>query len=309
MPRLSVAIICPDDGHQFEDTLVSVLEHAPAAGDCEIIVAYPGHYADPYDIRQEVTVLELPGCPSTAELMNAALDTSAGEFLCYLRAGLRVASEWHLAVEAFENDRCGAVAPIVLSDEEDGQCLGSMQWRWHATATLVDGRRSQRLQTPDHGHIVAPCLHAAWYRRSVLLHAGGWDRQLPESTLTLDMAMAMKRCGYECIVARDLHVRGTPVGLTAASGFRQGLAWERLFWKHRKNVGRWGMLQHFMAIAAEAIASPVRPRLIPRLAGRFVTWLQLPLFAAETMAVEEESPIDANDDSPAADSTLDCRAA
>ena len=59
MPRLSIVIPVLGNLDRLEDTLVSVLANRPA--DCQVVVVLDQPYADPYDLKDEVQFIELPG--------------------------------------------------------------------------------------------------------------------------------------------------------------------------------------------------------------------------------------------------------
>ena len=55
-----LSIIIPAAGPQvsIDDTLLSVLENRPE--DCEVILAHPEGYVDPYDLADEVQMISAP---------------------------------------------------------------------------------------------------------------------------------------------------------------------------------------------------------------------------------------------------------
>jgi hypothetical protein len=142
VPRLSIVIPCLGGAAEFDGTLVSVLQNRPK--DCEILVVHTEPYDDPYQLSGDVSFLRHPQA-SLVELVNAALERTAGEIIHIVGCGLEVADGWTAdAVAHFDDPEVAAVSPAVLTT--DGS-LSSAGIRY----TLGGGRRlvtDQRLLRP-----------------------------------------------------------------------------------------------------------------------------------------------------------------
>jgi hypothetical protein len=97
----------------FENTLASVLQNRPA--DCDVLVVHPESYDDPWEVMDEVQLLETPVGVPLLEMLDASLPYVRGDFLHILYPGLEVTDGWaDRALAAFRADDVVAVSPWIL---------------------------------------------------------------------------------------------------------------------------------------------------------------------------------------------------
>lgn len=113
MPRLSILVPLSGPVSLFENTLASVLQNRPA--DCDVLVVHPESYDDPWEVIDEVQLLETPVGVPLLEMLDASLPYVRGEFLHILQPGLEVTEGWaDRALEAFRADDVVAVSPWII---------------------------------------------------------------------------------------------------------------------------------------------------------------------------------------------------
>ncbi|GIW97099.1 MAG: hypothetical protein KatS3mg111_0432 [Pirellulaceae bacterium] len=201
MPRVSIIIPYLHDDARLEATLVSVLENRPS--DCEILVVHDGSYTNPYQLEDEVVLVDTDAGATAVDLINAALRASCAPFLHTLWPGIEVFDHWlEEALEELEGSEAAAAA-LGLELEGGGEIIGV-----HGNPYACAAPWSSVLVSLDSTAPFGPLLHCAVYRRRVLLGLDG----LPQTSVigaSLLTAAAIDALGFDTIAC-------APVGRTSS---------------------------------------------------------------------------------------------
>lgn len=237
MPRLAIIIACPGGADVFEDTLVSVLQHRPAA--CEVLVAHSEAYSDPYQLQGEVEFLHRPNEANRCALLNHALKATQADVIHVVGCGIEATDGWTAsALRHFQDDNIGSVVPLLVSASEPLKLVAAgLHWSWGGAGGVLGTGIDRALAARLAPRVLGPHLQAAFYRRDVLLALGGWDEQLPAEAAALDLAISLSELEYGVELE-------TECKLLAAAGSVEPIAskiLEQLYWRHRPADG-WGDL-------------------------------------------------------------------
>lgn len=268
MPRLSILIPWLGQPQQFEGTLVSVLQNRPA--DCEVVLAHGPAYDDPYALGGEVRLVHVPQHTTLAGLINAALPQLSGEIIHLLGCGVEVTEHWtEPALAHFHDPEVAAVAPLLRAPA--GLQAG--------VALTADGRRrvltaaSLSKAAALEAEIAGPALDAGFYHRDVLLALGGFDEQVGDAYIDLDLGLSIRDLGLRTVLEPSL-----PLSLNAdaarrgSSGLAEGAAAERFYRRHAERCS--GRLRHMLGAMASDIARLPRSEALTRPIGRLLGWLE-----------------------------------
>jgi len=191
---LKVSIVIPsvDNAHRLETTLISLLENRPS--DCEIVVPHSGYYDDPYDIAEEVRLVEVPAARSESELLAVAWSMCQAPVIHTLSAGATVEADWlDEALACFQRPEVMAVAPQThFTDQSEpvpGLVADEFGLRAAASAATMQ----------------APLLQAGFYRYCLLAAVGGFSSRMEEYA-DLDIGLWIAEAGGACEVATGSHV-------------------------------------------------------------------------------------------------------
>ncbi|WDI44289.1 hypothetical protein [Bremerella sp. P1] len=192
MLKVSIVIPSVDNAHRLETTLISLLENRPS--DCEIVVPHSGYYDDPYDIADEVRLIEVPAARNEVELLAVAWSMCKAPIVHTLAAGATVEEDWlEHALACFQRCEVMAVAPQThYSDSSEpvhGVLADDFGLRAAASATTMQ----------------APMLQAGFYRYSLLAAVGGFCTRM-EQVADLDIGLWVAEAGGACEVATESHV-------------------------------------------------------------------------------------------------------
>lgn len=233
---LKVSIVIPSlhDARRLESTLISLLENRPSY--CEIVVPHSGHYDDPYEIADEVRLIEVPAARTEMELLAVGVSMCQGEIVHTLSPGATVEAGWLESVlPRFDRPEVGAVVPELVYASGKSAC-----------GVTVDGLglRSAAARQTARG----PLWQAGFYRHAVLEALGGFCTRLDEYA-DLDVALWIEQAGGVCEVvpgcrvhldtASDLH-RVTPQRIRLAKTLQ--LRHQSWFAAHGKSAGKLGWL-------------------------------------------------------------------
>lgn len=192
---LKVSIVIPSlhDARRLESTLISLLENRP--GDCEIVVPHSGHYDDPYDIADEVRLIEVPAARTEMELLSVGFSMCQGEIVHTLGPGATVPANWlEDVLPRFDQPEVAAVVPAVRFGEQGEPVFG--------VTTDQLGLRSAGSQQTMQG----PLWQAAFYRHSLLEALGGFCTRLDEYA-DLDVALWIQQAGGLCQTAPQCQIQ------------------------------------------------------------------------------------------------------
>lgn len=259
MCRLSILIPWWNEASSFEDTLVSVLENRP--GDSEILVVHPERYDDPYGLRDEVRFIQC-SASSELELINTGFHRAEGDIVHLVRCGVLATPKWtDSAVEHFESDFVGAVAPLIAGDGTESTASG-----WNLTR---QGRRQRRREGSQTNTCSSPALDAGFFRRQPILDLGGFDLDIghvPE----LELGLALAQLGFDCfaddhsVLVRSRLVRSRLVRerssqaeeLDDSFGLAESLA--VLHWRNQGQSASWlAAVTHCASLASDLLRGRV----------------------------------------------------
>ncbi|RCS52845.1 glycosyltransferase family 2 protein [Bremerella cremea] len=192
MLKVSIVIPSVNNARRLETTLVSLLENRPS--DCEIVVPHCGYYDDPYNIADEVRLVEVPAARTEMELLAVAWSMCRAPIVHTLVAGATVEVGWlDTVLPKFERMEVSAVTPAALFADRDDPVFGvqadTMGVRAAGTASSMQG----------------PMWQAAFYRYSLLEALGGFCTRLEEYA-DLDIALWIAQAGGVCPVASDCQI-------------------------------------------------------------------------------------------------------
>ncbi|MEX0585952.1 MAG: hypothetical protein WD176_04875, partial [Pirellulales bacterium] len=269
--RLSIVIAGKSDAHSLETTLVSVLENRPA--DFEVIVALAHPYEDLYHLAGEVQFLAAGPHASWEACANAGVARSAANVVHLLTSGAQVTEGWaEWALAHFADGHVAAVAPLVRCPRSPADASLGVQYHRGGRRRIVPP--SPNACTP--ADVLGPCDAAGFYRRQALELAGGFCPAIP-GTSDVDVALNLARLGYHAVAEPRSIVLAPATPPPHCSAFYQGLASERVFWRHADWQG-WSssLAAHALVTLAEGLTAVVRPSHFARLAGRLVGLIESP---------------------------------
>jgi hypothetical protein len=248
----------------FEDTLVSILENRPSHS--EVVVVHAQRYDDPYGLRNEVRFVQC-AADSELELINTGFHRAEGDIVHVLRCGIQVTARWSdSAVEQFESEFVGAVAPVILSSESSDSDLGLSGWDLTST-----GRRKRRREGSRSTTCTAPPLDAGFFRRQPVLDLGGFDLDI-QCVADLELGLALAQLGLDCLA--DDHCKVVQKVFQAASDeadldeFELAKSLEILHHRNTDGSSRW----FSKVVRGASLASDLLRGRWARLRGRISGW-------------------------------------
>lgn len=192
---LNVSIVIPSmsEPRRLEATLISLLENRPE--DCEILVLHSGHYDDPYDIADEVRLVEIPAAQSEEQLLSVGWSLCQAPIVHTLGPGATVSEGWlDEALARFDRPEVAAVIPQVTAANQTRGIFG----------VTADGLGLKTGGTT--AGALGPMWQAAFYRRSILDAVGGFCSRLEEFA-DVDIALWIAQAGGQCPVVPECVVR------------------------------------------------------------------------------------------------------
>lgn len=257
-----LSIVIPAIGSQpdLDETLLSVLENRP--NDCEVVLVHPESYVDPYDLDDEVRLLEADGALSKASLFNAAINACHGEVIHLIAPGIRVTEGWCDAATSLfqENRNIGAISPLV-------------RWKRKVVCGVqYDASRGKKLARNVSKPILAPLLGTGLYRASALRFMHGFS--LSYGPLAdVELGIRMQSAGYESAVAEsgEIFVNKKPV-FKPATGYVGGRSRSRLL-RTAQSHGMANGFDGWLGFLREPLTNGLRPSTIPAMLGRAAAWL------------------------------------
>ena len=234
---LKVSIVIPSlhDARRLESTLISLLENRPSH--CEIVVPHSGHYDDPYEIADEVRLIEVPAARTEMELLAVGVSMCHGEIVHTLTPGATVEPGWFASVlPRFDRPEVGAVVPELVDASGKSAC-----------GVTVDGLGLRSAATRS-STVLGPLWQAGFYRQAVLEALGGLCTRLDEYA-DLDVALWIEQAGGVCEVVPECRVQlDTTSDLHRVTAERIRLAktlqlrHQAWFAAHGKSAGKLGWL-------------------------------------------------------------------
>ncbi len=290
--RWSFVVWMNRSGELMEQTLLSVLQHAPQQS--EVLVLLDAPYEDPYELEGEVRFVRARG--SWAQVANAALLAARGEWIQWLPAGSEVVEGWW-AWESEELDQkaLGVVIPRVGVAPQVLQALARPEAQWNEwialeSLTQVNWDHPQRWAW-ELAALGVESLPLFW-RRDALLQLGGWPGGLPSPWAEAALLVQLQRCGRTV-----LHAPDSEVLLPSRAALRSLLIrrWhqERLW---LSSLSTWGKVARAcwgpVAWAMQTVRN-LRMREIPaQLAATLGAWFTYPLLSPRPLLPQVGSSSD-----------------
>lgn len=217
MPRLSVIIPHLADPGLLENSLLSVLENRPP--DTEIILVHNGSYADPYQLSDELVLVDAGPTSNLMDLINAGVLAACAPIVNTVIEGVVVTAGWSdNAVDLMQGHaEVGAMAIPVrrrasLSYGLDAQKLKSVRnWK---TAQFLSRRSAQICAAPE--------IACGFFRKSLLMALDGFAPVSNTLVAEVDFATCLEKLGQGCLC--DTHAEVEAPRQTTTAGQFQHLA-------------------------------------------------------------------------------------
>ena len=195
VPRLSIIVPHRHNDARLEMTLLSLLENRPH--ECEIIVVHDGSYSNTYHLEDEVLFIAEQGTVSTARLLNAGVMAACAPVVGVVLDGTLVSAGWSdSALHLLISSQCSAVAVGLRGVNASTAVWGGVDSRLlQRGAAAQSGRLLSKLPSQS---CLGPSLSCGFYRRRVLLSLTGWNEELDEQLLDVELALALAACGITC---------------------------------------------------------------------------------------------------------------
>jgi glycosyltransferase involved in cell wall biosynthesis len=194
VPRLSIIIPHQNDDTTMESTILSVLENRP--DDSEIIVVHDGSYSDPYQLGDELLLIE-EGNSTPAAQVNAGLLISRAPLVCVLANGAVVSQENWADEAIVQLTRSRTIASFAVTTQLLSTSARIRGIRSEATSDL-NCLQTGQVDNRNPGRACAPTLSCGFYRRRILLAIGGWNDQIAWENADIELAFLMSRLGLLC---------------------------------------------------------------------------------------------------------------
>ncbi|MEC8556874.1 MAG: glycosyltransferase family A protein [Planctomycetota bacterium] len=185
MPRLSVIVPFRGNDSALETTVLSVLENRTQ--DTEVLVVHDGSYSDPYDLAEEVVLVEARPAETVIGLLNEGIMAACSPVVNIVLDGVVVSEGWQRAAleELASDEELAAVA--VVQRVAGSKQFGISEFALDDVASL----RSEAGVLKEAGQACAgPQLACGFYRKSTLLALDGLRYQTIEAA-QLEYAFAL----------------------------------------------------------------------------------------------------------------------
>ena len=194
MPRLSTIIPHRGNTLALENTILSVLENQ--TDDCEVILVHDGSYSDPYNLSDELLIIE-EQTDNPVTLLNVGLMAACSPTICVLTPGATLQDgSWITAVKQINSSRgVGAVAVETLCGS--ASAFGITAKATKDSSYMQRGTVDQKRQSA----VAGPSLMAGFYDRKTLLALDGWNEQLSWENADIEMALLLNHLGIHCELA------------------------------------------------------------------------------------------------------------
>ncbi len=203
MYELSIIVPLLGELPKFEDTLASVLRYRPK--NAQVIVPHDGQYHDPHDLRNDVEFVSCQSRKNLAGFLNASFNAVQGVVTVCIRPGVEIDEDWEQSViEAFQNDRVGAVTPIIFSEIAPSRIVAAgVTFDRSLTRHLAGRGNSTRNANPANIRQTGPTSWLAAWRTRVLKSLAPLDEQLDSVYIDLDIALAIAGLGCIAVLEPD----------------------------------------------------------------------------------------------------------
>ena len=281
MPRLSIIIPALGNLPLMEQGLVSVLMHRP--DDCEILVALNTPYADPYDLSDEVGLIDVGRGAGWQASVRETLAHCRAPIVHLLSPGIEVPEGWcGAAMRHFADVGVGAVAPVVVEG-----WTSQPHWAIAGTELRAGCRRDcrvreDRLATAEPSDVTAPSRAAMFVRRDVLAELLETTHNVADEWIDIELGLRLRAIGLS--VRLEPAVRLVQTGpeppvmgrLSWREACSRARQLEALYWRHAPQRG-WAPA--ILGRVAQVLAGSVREArgaLSARLVGRGLGLAEMP---------------------------------
>lgn len=203
MYELSIIVPLLGELTKFEDTLASVLRHRPK--NAQVIVPHDGQYHDPHDLRNDVEFVVCQKRKNLAGFLNASFNAVQGSVTVCIRPGVEIDEDWeHSVIDAFHNDRVGAVTPVIYSETTPSRIVAAgVTFDWTLTRQLAGRGGSTRNASPANIRQSGPTSWLAAWRTRVLQSLAPLDERLDSVYIDLDIALSIAGLGFIAVLEPD----------------------------------------------------------------------------------------------------------
>ena len=196
--HLSIIIPVVDSQQAVDDTLVSVLENRPR--ETEVLVVHPQDYVDPYDLDDEVRLIQGPAEADWVSLFNLGTQVARGDTIHFLAPGMSVTPGWCDEItDYFEDRNVGAVVPLVKVGKTT--FCGVRYDRLRGRHPLKSGTNADPL---------SPLLQSGFYRASALRIVRGFNPAW-QSLADVELGIRLASASYNTVVCRSSSIVASSV--------------------------------------------------------------------------------------------------
>lgn len=276
MFRLSIVIPALRRVELLENSLVSVLQNRPA--DAEILIVHTEPYDDPHGLEGEVRFIAADRRASLVETANVGFAASRAPVVHLLDCGAEVTEGWtDEPLQHFADPRVAAVASLVLDLHNPKRALSAgVGYSRGGRAKNRAAGRPAAMAARTATRVLGPSRMAAFYRKSLLDAAGGFEPSVGDTLADVDLALRIRALDMECrFEPQSLVYAEQPAA--PAPGFAVSRAAERLFRRHAGQFGWTSSLAlHPFTVTHDIMRSMPRISAIAGLFGRLAAWLESP---------------------------------
>ncbi len=215
MPRLSTIIPHRGNAQALESTILSVLENQTE--DCEVILVHDGSYNDPYQLSDELLIIEEKS-DNPLTLLNVGLMAACAPVVCVLNPGTVVVDEdWTSAIVLV--DGVAGVGAAAVSSLSGGSATFGISSRAVKDSSYIQRGQVEHKRADT---VAGPSLSAGFYDRRTLLALDGWNEQLSWENADIELALLMNHLGIHCeLSAVQVELQSAPVRLSNNATVKQ----------------------------------------------------------------------------------------
>jgi hypothetical protein len=139
----------------------------------------------------------------------------------------------------------------------------------------VSGVRVARSKLVVRRKIDGPTLAAGFYRGCVLHALEGLCPQIGESHADVDLAVAVRRLGFQCVLEPQSVLKGPKTTALSESSYQASRSAERVFWRRQRASGQNGALVcHAAMLLASSLMKCYQLETYKALLGRMMASLE-----------------------------------
>jgi hypothetical protein len=177
------------------------------------------------------------------------------------------------AVRRFRSPEIAAVAPVVLSARDQNRIVAA-GLRYTAGGRRIVHGAGVRLSSARRilsSEIAGPARVAAFYRRSIFSALEGFCPEAGPWYADIDLVLSMRGLGFCCELEPDSILTTCELDVEAPLNLGAGIYSERVFLRHRKQLGRaLSLPAHAAEILSSVLMRPHQAAVYCYLAGRLL---------------------------------------